>query len=190
MTHMRGYQCYVGCFVDKSNFVVCPTNACWSMLSDYSDYWGTSVVKSLRKKDIYIFNFSEPETSKYQNFLISIINEITPCEIVGVNGKEYIKFRMLDTYDRSLILLNFIRNLWSEPIPGYAVSFFDNLDVSADRHKDPLARLTWANREACGNVSYYYGHSNANRKASLKIKTTKDLFDTRRTSTSHFLTTE
>lgn len=185
---MRGYECYVSCFIGDK-FVQASSRACWGMLSNPHIYWG--VIKpptSLFNKDIYIGMFSEPETSKYQNFLISIINEITPCEITGVEGKEYIKFRMLNAYDRSLIPLNFIRNLWHEPVSGYATRFFDTLDVSADRYTDPVSRLTWANKEACTNANYPYGHSNVHPKASLRVRTKKELMSKSISSTLNFLT--
>ena len=176
---MRIHACYVyeykkGVLTKNSN------EACWA-----------SVPKTKTKVEIYIAQFDEPETILYQELLIGIVNQITPCSIVAIDMVKYIKFLTLGTYDRSLILLNFVRNLWYEPYPGYSVRFFEALKISDKKHTDPLARLTWANKEACATFGCVYnspGHSNVHNASSLKIKMTKELLEWRGTNTRIFLT--
>jgi hypothetical protein len=121
---------------------------------------------------VFIDKFNHPKTAKYQSLLISLINTITPCSIVTRDGKKYIKFKLMKTYDQSLVLLNFIRNLWHEPLSGYSVDFFKMLKGA--KYKDPLARLMWANKEAVKmnkrQPIYALGHSNVHPFDRLKIK--------------------
>lgn len=115
---------------------------------------------------IYIKDFECEETQKYIPLIIELINKITPCSIVTINRIKYIKFKLLETYDQSLILLNFLRLLWYDPKEVYgkssfSLSFFRYLSKS--RYKDPFKRLTKANKIANEEQSYRYhikGHSN------------------------------
>ncbi len=149
---------------------------------------------NLAGKDIYISNYDEPETRKYQPLLVNTVNEITPCEFVEVKDKKYIQFKLLETYDQSLVLLNFVRNLWhSPPIPQakvpYHKVFFETLEKS--EHQDPLEKLTYANKEACPDNLLYgaIGHSNVFNKKMLKLKKKDDLLKYKGNSTQVFLTT-
>lgn len=140
----------------------------------------------MKEKTIYIDNFTELETIEYQDLIVSIINEITECQFHQRLFKRYIKFRLLETYDQSLVLLNFIRNLWYEPKIGYSKIFFEKLKIA--EHKDPLQRLTWANKEACHETIYPPGHSNYFPRSMLAIKTKEDLFNFKDNRISVFLT--
>jgi hypothetical protein len=177
------------------------------MLGFYKDsgHWGFPVPDPL--EEIYISQFDCPETAKYQDLLIGLINEITPCSFETVNGVKYIKYRLMDAgaaegiflgqYNKNLILLNFIRNLWHEPPSGgglkagYLARFFTALAKSDEKYKDPLQRLTWANKEACefNKTPYKYspGHSNVHESHTLKIKTTAQLMAFKCNSTGEFL---
>lgn len=137
---------------------------------------------------IYIDEFRDTKTEKYIEVLINLINDITECKLVKIDNKEYIKFKFLHSYDSTLILLNFIRNLWYEPVKGYTELFFDSL--LRCEYKDSLEKLTYANREACKlATNYSAGHSNVQVQSSLKVKSTKDLLKYQGTSTQTFLTT-
>lgn len=151
---------------------------------------------------IYIENFQTEKTKSEIDRLVNVINEITPCKVVVIKKKEYIEFKLLETYDQSLILLNFIRNLWHTPggnvynsakrktelqFPDYTETFFSTFKKS--RYKDPLKRLTKANVEACPEKAQSVGHSNVHAKERLKIKSTKDLLSFTGASTLIFLTT-
>jgi len=141
----------------------------------------------MRRKFIYLSDYNQPETLEYQNLIVSVINEITPCKLVNIDNVWYIKFKLLGTYDQSLILLSFIRNLWYEPKAGYSKKFFESLKVATQ--EDPLERLTWANKEACDDAGYGYGHSNVHKKSSLKVKKSKQLLEYKGLCTRTFLTT-
>lgn len=221
---MRNYGAYFAVRLNDELHHYPDWVACWSALSR-DLYWprGGDVRKHLLSEDIYIWKFEEEETKKYQDLLVSIINEITPCNFVeldikfnqtyskniwGVAGiddsynvkmlelinqnhpKRFIKFRLLDTYDKSLILLNFIRNLWNEPVTGYSVHFFKFL--AKCKEKDPLAKLTWANKEACAKTpsTYSYGHSNAHKADTLVIKSKKDLLEWQQSNFGLYTTAE
>lgn len=123
-------------------------------------------------KEIFLSRFRHKETEKYIPKLISIINEITPCKLVEIENVEYISFKMFNNYDRSLILLSFIRNLWwKQPGFDYKV-FFDY--ISNNEYKDPMELLTEANKEACSDLMFN-DHSNCHNKRDLKVKTVKQL---------------
>ncbi len=139
----------------------------------------------VRRKFIYVSKFYDKETVKYQELLISTINEITPCRFIAIKNKKYIKIKPLGTYDQTLIVLNFIRNLWHDPIKGYAERFFKNLELA--KHEDALERLTWANKEACTGMVYGPGHSNVHRKERLRVKKTQELYQYQGDCTETFL---
>lgn len=155
--------------------------------------WAGANTPNLFGKDIYIRKYTEKKTDKYQDLLIDIINEITPCKkkTLGelLSKEEYIQFRMLSCFNKSLVLLSFIRNLWHEPIAGYTDKFFKALEKSGEKYKDPLERLTWANKEACTDGSMYSpGHSNVHPKEKLLIRKKEDLLKTTyMSSTTEFL---
>lgn len=139
---------------------------------------------------IYIEQFTFPKTSHNIPLLLSLINKITPCEIVKINDVEYIRYKLIKTYDQNLILLNFIRNLWNAEIKGYNELFFMYLKEGSS-YQDPLEILTDANKKACVNICTKYspGHSNIHLANELKIKNTKQLLGYKGLTTEKFLTT-
>lgn len=155
---MRGYECYHNGCM----------RACWSSVMGYNP--------------VIIGRFRHLSTKKYRKLLVSLINKITPCKIKGAK----IYYTPIEGYDNNLILLSFIRNLWHEPKAGYTKKFFEALKKSD--LKDPLERLTFANKEACEEDNYPAGHCNCHKKSKLKIKSTKDLIGKKLVSTQHFLT--
>lgn len=193
---LRGYECYVSMYFGKV-LKQSESTACWSMMS-YLGYWtGKWDVynkplgdreKAFIGKKIYIEQYKCSETEHYVPLLTATINEITPCQVVKIKKTDYIEYESLATYNQNLILLNFIRNLWHEPVrnKGYSVKFFEALKTATQA--DPLERLTWANKEACITTTYSPGHSNVHTKASLKIKTSEQLRNYAGQSTADFLT--
>ncbi len=199
---MRDFGCRVHSFFGK-NLLGRPKfigrdYVCWGLLASpfqFNQSLGSQATyaNTLAGKEIYISNYDQPETRKYQELLVKTINEITPCEFKEVNGKKYIAFKLMETYDQSLVLLNFVRNLWhSPPVAGakipYHKMFFETLE-KAD-HKDPLEKLTYANKEACPDNLMYgaIGHSNVYNKGMLKLKTKAQLLQFKGNSTQVFLT--
>ncbi len=173
---MRDYECYFGKTIESIE-----AEACWATLS-HNPYSHADVTK------IYISKFVQPETKNYISLIVSTVNQITPCQIVEKGGSEYIEYTLLKRYNNDLILLNFIRNLWSEPFIDYSKNFFTFLSKS--RYKDPLKRLTDANMKACEIAKVFYapGHSNVHEASRLKIKTVEQLKKYTGNSTRGFLT--
>lgn len=206
---MRSCDCIVYAYY-KDKLIKSANTPCWSMLV-YPHYFHQDLQKEPKwfiNKDIYIADFDDPMTQKYQQTLFNIINEITPCEVVEIpqdhgdilrRATRFIKFRTLETYDQNLVVLNFIRNLWYNPLSyyvvqgkeNYTIKFFEFLEGAARTNSDPLVKLTWANKSALEIINCVYGspgHSNVHAK--LKIKTTAQLKAYKGCSTATFLTTE
>ncbi len=189
---MRGYQCYVhhlrnGVMEQNGN------TACFAGLTGYY----IPNAKDQEVNMVYITQIRTKETEKYLELLIRTINKITLCELVTINKQKYIKFQLLPSYDQSLVLLNFIRNLWCNPIQygiktvsiPYHKTFFEVLARS--RRTDPLIKLTLANKKACelANFRGSLGHSNCHEYNRLKLKKTEELMNYKGNSTYIFLTT-
>lgn len=191
---MDSYRCYVYDMI-QGELVNNGNQACYAGIA--KKYLEFSNITE-EEKYIYIKFFKKNETNKYILLLIKLINEITPCEIIEIEKTEYIKFCLLKTYDQSLILLNFIRNLWYSPSDYYSssdkkpyfISFFEYLQKEKD--EDPLVKLTSANKKACTDYNYkgQLGHSNCMKGSMLKIKTVTNLKKFRNASTEMFLTTK
>ena len=184
---MNSFNCHISMYID-GKLVKSKDNLCWRIINDEAGFTGkfTGKYGYCLGKYIYISQYDQPETRSYQNLLIGVINEITPCEKIMINKTDYIKIKLLERYDNSLILLNFIRNLWFDPIPGYCNKFFENL--SKTDLFDPMLKLTWANKEACANKKYSPGHSNYHHKNDLIMRSVKDLMEYTGSSTREFLT--
>jgi len=196
---MRGYQCHfyhlnVQNKLEKNN-----NDACWAGINGpLGKGWGFNIkMDKENEKFIFVDRFVEKETQAYIPLLIRILNKVTPTELVEIDGKQYIKTKLLGTYDQSLIILNFLRNLWSCPtvfngtqarFKDYIPTFFETLKT-ARKYKDPLKRLLWANKIACekaGCVSM--GHSNIHSHDKLQIRPMEELIAYNGHSTMEFLT--
>lgn len=178
---MRSYGCHIFYYKDKE-FTKVGNTACFAGLSYNGEF---------EKKDIYIDEFKEPEvTDKQRERLITLINRITPCEIVTIDKKEYIKFRMLHSYDSSLILLNMIRMMWCEFKKEFDTKlFFEDLMIKGAKGQDALEKIMSSHNKAVTlNTNFRPGHSNINPKNSLKIKKKKALLEYEGSSTSEFMT--
>ncbi len=180
----RRIGCHYYGFVNKV-FTKNGNTSCWAGIKNFLVQSGP--------KYIYITNYEESETKKYQKLLVGIINEITSCTFLKRENVVYIKYKLLkNDYNRNLILLNFIRNLWDNPLysagKDYTKTFFEALENS--KKKDPLERLTEANMIAC---KYYpmMGSDHSNAAKNVKVKSTKQLLDHKGdlVSTNSFLTT-
>ena len=182
---MRSYDCHLykkqtGTLIKNNN------TACFAGLRGHQK--GTI---------IYISHFKQKDTEQYIELLINVINKITPCQIVIINTIEYIEIKLLNTYSQSLIILNFIRNLWNKINTDYYkksenyynLEFFKILEKSK-KYKEPLKRLTYANIESCKLFNLLAkGHSNTYNYKSLKIKTTEELLAYKGNFSENFLIT-
>lgn len=194
---MRGCECYVH-HLEKKIPIQNGNTYCFAGARQYYENYSSENCRLQGdKKYIYITQFREPETEAYIPLVLGLINEITPCKLKVINNIEYIQFKLLKTYDQSLILLNFIRNLWGAVRADiynlkseiYNIHFFKILKSSTE-YKDPLQRLTNANLKACEllKIERSAGHSNVHSFKNLKIKTTADLLKYKGTNTLQFLT--
>ena len=189
---LSSFSCHV--YLKHNDKLIKSLNtSCWGMLAYPTNSWDFIKVNNFKlfnEKNIYISNFDKDTTRQYQDVLISTINEITPCQKVTIDNVEYIEIKLLKTYDQSLIILNFIRNLWFEPpiSVGYSIDFFEELKKS--KKEDPLEKLMEANKKACANYKgvYGYGHCNVHPYNQLKIKKTSELLMFNGMSTWSFLT--
>lgn len=199
---MRNYSCFTYHKSDKG-YIRNSNVACWLGIKSYDK--GTT---------IYLSDFDEPETERYQDLLIKIIDQITPCRIIKREEKIFhteitydyernrrathmvlqpnpkidrlIKFKLLGSYAQSLVLLNFIRNLWYSRPHTYSANFFKALVTIVET--DPLRRLCRANQRACSTDKHLYGGDHCNVYAGLQIKSAKELLKYQGTSVREFLT--
>lgn len=167
------YGCHYYAFINKV-FTRNGNGACWAGIQVY--------VVPNQPKYIYITDYDNEHTRKYQKLLISLINEITPCTFLTRQKVKYIKYELMSGgYNKNLVLLNFIRNLWSNPRYSenidYTKIFFETLEKS--NKKDPLEMLMEANIKACEGLKYAPGHSNVNPVKDMKIKNKKQLLESK-----------
>jgi hypothetical protein len=194
--YFRSYNCYFGIFF-KENLIRANNNACWGGLAN-PHYFSHDLIIALKVgelfyptllagQDLFIYHYKVTKTEKYIPLLVSILNGITPCEEVEHSGEKFLKIKLLRTYDQSLVLLSFIRNLWHSPISNYSVCFFNHLEKLTTL-SDPLERLTTANKMACDDCPFVCepGHSNVYK--GLVVKTTEQLLAFEGFSTRAFLT--
>lgn len=181
---MRGFNCYYYNGTQEKRELDRNYNiSCWAGIK--IKYGSTHLVNT-----IYIDEFNDDLTKEYQELLISIINEITPCEIIKEKNVELIKIKLLKTYDQCLIILSFIRYLWCNYGKFNNILFFETLKNDTT-YTEPLERLTHANILASASCSGYYGdHSNSVKPSDGKIKNTKQLLEYKGLSTQKFLKSE
>jgi hypothetical protein len=177
---MRDIRCY-HFRKDGEKMIPNSNSSCWAGIKSYL-IDGTKLM--------YISKFRKPATEKYIPLLLRVINKITPVKLVTINNVEYIEFKLLKTYDQNVVLLNFIRNLWDEPVAEYTKTFFETLENS--KFKDMLAKLCNANIHASKHYTSKYrpGHSNClsyGQNGFLKV--TQDLLEYKGNNTNEFLTT-
>jgi hypothetical protein len=200
---MRGYACHFYHLTKKNTLVKNNNTACWAginrvpPISDVKIHAGEELDEA-NKEYIFVDQFVQPETEAYIPLLIRVLNKITPCEMVTIDDKQYIKIKLIGKYDNSLIVLNFLRNLWSCPSifngqsPAKAIytpTFFETLK-NARKYKDGLKRLMWANKAACEKIPGCgsMGHSNIHNADRLTIRSAEDLKNWNGYSTEGFLT--
>ena len=132
--------------------------------------YNTSAKRYVIPSDFYknitlkITDYIFPETERYINLLVSIINEITVCYIT--KEKSIIFSLPYSNYDANLFLLNCLRYLWHIPKADTKLiqAFFNTLEECLD--EDPMVKLTTANQVlsntyfSLSDNQYSPGHSN------------------------------
>lgn len=197
---MRSYNCFLYHKTKTGGLVKNSNDACYAGLKKWwnpeGNDWNSRPNDWANDPYVYIHKFREPETVQYIPLIIRLVRKITPCKIVKIDGAEYIKIKILDTYDQTLVLFNFVRYLWcaatfigwKDGLDKFTSVFFETLK-KATNMREPLERLLYANKEACRVIDYngYAGHSNIGPHAELAIKNTQQLFAYRGNTTSGFL---
>lgn len=171
---MRGYECYFSYYKGK-DLIKSQNTACWGGITN----------NRTPADEIYIYKFRYPATEMYINLAVDTVNEVTPCSLVTIDEKEYIKYKLLKRYNADLLLLNVIRNLWYS-FPKYSQTFYKDLEDYNKRffeelkkledEPDPILRITTANQRAIDSfpdsvaAKYTAGHSNFVRFSKQKKK--------------------
>jgi hypothetical protein len=140
---------------------------CFGFLRDYSE---DTLILNLK-------SFNQILKEEYIIKLCEIINRITPCIYNNLDNTisyTFINSEHKDRYNRNILLLNFIRNLWYTPIfVDYdSIRFFEELNYNDD---DPMIILTRANLISCEKTKISPTHCNVHK--DCKIKTLKDFND-------------
>lgn len=182
---MKGYSCYYEYSIGDEEFKKSPSSVCWAGLSNIIK---DSFLPEYLKKNTISLKIMIPEDAKYIEYsqlICDVINKITPCKF----KKNIVHYEVFQkNYYKNLFLLNFIRQLWYDDdsmlyySSGSRFKCFDSkilfefIKENENKIKDKIVLLTTANKEASSEdsrVTYSIGHSNHNRKSSLKIRDSK-----------------
>ena len=163
---MRGYECYLY-HLENNKLVQNDNNACWNGLnrSKYRKYdenqkQSINIILDEATKDyIYIDKYIEKEiTDKQRKRIVYLINKITPCKIVKIKGKFYIRYKLLKNHYSNLLLLNFIRILWYKNHSFNNEQFFIDICKSKTRKLDYLEfMMTCIKNNVNKGSGWYYG---------------------------------
>jgi hypothetical protein len=158
---MRDYKCYIYHLEDKK-LIQNGNYACWAGLnrSQYSSIEGKNIVLDIETKDyIYIDKYIENQiTDKQRKRIVFLINKITPCEFVTINGKKYIQYKLLKNHYSNLLLLNFIRILWYKNGLFNNEQFFIDICKPKTRGLDYLEfMMTCIKNNVMDSTSWNYG---------------------------------
>lgn len=206
---MRSFDCHYYKMRDDGVLIKNTNNACWAGLNGDYRQWGIpderGIVKdydsaknikfNIDNKDyIFIDEFKEKDQStKNINRIILLINKIVPCSKVRINGKVYIKYKLLENHYSNLLLLNFIRMLWYKTHDKvfnhdqFFIDIFQNI-----RNKEPLIFLmTCLRNNVINQVDDYrwYGDYSAVYK-NIIPKPKERLYEFKSTQMSTFLQSE
>lgn len=131
---MRHYDCYFFHLKNKKLVKRCGTG-CWAGLKNLNK----NDLDNLTKDYIYIDKYIEPEITDIQRKrIIYLINKITPCKFVKIEGNIYIQYKLLKNHYSNLLLLNFIRILWYKNKAFNNEKFFINICKRKPKNLDYL----------------------------------------------------
>tara|TARA_R110000772_G_scaffold54130_1_gene123539 strand:- start:58216 stop:58758 length:543 start_codon:yes stop_codon:yes gene_type:complete len=176
------YKCYYYYLKEDGQFQAPYSNACWAGFRKFPV-----------GKDVYIDKYIQPDRlPRNTDRVVQLINKITPCSIVTLKGRSFIKYTPIaeNTYVANLVLLNIIRMLWYDAGRLDNRQFFTLLEQNY-RRKDPLSFIlecVLASIKPMTKYETFFDHSIVSDK--LKIKTKKQLFNLRKGSMIDFLTKE
>lgn len=191
---MRSFNCDYY-HLNKDNKLCKNANkSCWASINNYitvdNDKRITITLLESKKDHIYIDNYIEPQiTDEQRKRLIYLINKITPCKFVNIEGKVYIEYKKIKGYDNNLILLNFIRNLWCVGHSGFNYKgFFNDLLKRKLRNQDYLVFIMTHFKNNIVDPPAYQDHSNI--IGNIIPKTKEELLSYTGYSTKEFLTSK
>lgn len=149
---MRSFSCYYN-HLENGKLVQNQNTACWAGLSlQYRYYKKVKPVENngsyqlpiqldeLTKDYIYIEQYIEEDVSKkVRDRMVYLVNKITECKYIKINNIIYIKYKLLKNHYNNLLLLNFIRTLWSKQGSSFNTEkFFTDICERKPRNLDYL----------------------------------------------------
>lgn len=203
---MRGYECYIY-HLDKNNKLVKnQNNSCWAGLKEKFYYFKPANVEPISSHNknveidlkpgferiIFINKYKDNSgkvTEKDQKRIVYLINKITPCSIVLINGKNYIKYALLKNHYSNLLLLNFIRTLWHYPncTKKFNIDqYYIDINKRIPNKMDVLSFMLKCVKDNISEIVNYEGDHNFIYN-DIKIKTKQQLLDYIGQSMEYFL---
>jgi hypothetical protein len=194
---MRGFQCYYYRMRDNNKLIAEGNRSCWAGINNecyfYDKIQKERIVFKLlpeNKDDIFIDQFkvtcgtvSEKDIKR----VVHLINKITPCKLVKIKKKQYIKYRKVGYYYSDLLLLNIIRMLWYQPKRFNMEEYYKSIH---DRFKgDPLIFLMERIKnqvDESATAGYSYGDHSCIYK-NIVPKTKQQLLDYKKGSMENFI---
>ena len=168
--------------------------ACWAGLCRQRS-WDTKTMP----KEIFIKKFHHRDIRDIKK-LLSILNIITPCEIVRrLDGKKYIKYTLVkysakeedaSMYASNILLLNFVRMCWYKPDRCNLDKFFKLL-YEYKEGEDPLEFLLGKvsrSIEPAPKQGYAQFGNHSLVYENIILRTVKEFEDTTFTSMQEFIT--
>jgi hypothetical protein len=186
---MRDYGCFYYKMSPDNKLKQNPNAACWAGLrgahgKDFlfknvnKEYKGIIFIKEFRCKDV---------DESIVNRMIYLINKITPCKLVKIEEKEFIRIKVFERYSQNLVILNFIRMLWYKNGGFNHEKFFE--DIFEDiRYRDPLLFLMECVKKNVQEKRYYDYGNHSLIYAGIIPKSKKYLKDYKRSEMEDFMT--
>lgn len=185
----RSYNCFYKQRTSQGNLIKVSNNACWLGVNSQEFKNNRNSLKGTKFEEdintIYIYEFKESHISdKDRKRLLFLINLITPCKIVTIDGEKYIKFTLIRDceYKPNLTLLNLLRQSWYNDYSLRQVfnieQFYNDIHQKRKRNEDVLSFLLTHMKNNTIDVpnNYMYGGHSIILK-NLKIKTTHQLLN-------------
>lgn len=189
---MRGYECHYFFMSNNGELYKASNHACWGGMKGKAYLPDIVPLQYAPENDysteyIYVDQYIQNEVSdKDRKRLVYLINFITPCKFVTIKKKKYIKIKLVDGYDKNLVILNFIRGLWYLPTNFDMEQFYKDIHKRRSKGKDALEFLLECLRDNVKLDGTYYGDHSSIYKY-IKPKTIEKLFNFKGHSVKDFL---
>jgi hypothetical protein len=175
MVPNRYYNCYYFAYGENNKFLPNSNVSCWAGLTQsaikrnwHNGYitkgWKTTFIDQSPMKDdnIYITRYKNLDVPlAHTKRILKIINKITPCKIVTVKKKPYIKYTLINnrSYYHNLLLLNIIRMCWYKPSAFNYQGYYKDI-MTYKESTDPLYFLMEKIRDNVKPLRSGYGYLN------------------------------